>query len=314
MPEPPHNWGRWGDGDQLGTLNLLTPERVLAALGAARTGRVLGLALPIKGATSGTAPAGVPHMAGRPLPQHFMSIDGGDYAAGTRAIGAGLRAADDALVLSPHGTTTHMDALCHMWTGDTLYNGHPADRVRSYGAGRLGIEHAAGRGVIARGVLFDAARHRGVERLDARDRVGAEELAEMAAAAGADAPRAGDAVLLRTGWPLAWAEDPARYQGAQPGLGADAGRWLAERDVALVAADNTAVQGLNADGRSDEDLRDDLHLTLLWRHGIHLAEMLWLEELAAALAAEDRSDFLFIALPLPVHGGTASPVNPVAVL
>src|SRR5690606_39772154 len=58
MPEPPHNWGRWGDGDQLGTLNLLTPERVLAALGAARTGRVLGLALPIKGATSGTAPAG----------------------------------------------------------------------------------------------------------------------------------------------------------------------------------------------------------------------------------------------------------------
>ncbi len=63
----------------------------------------------------------MPHLRGRPVPQHFMSVDGGDYAAGARAIGAGLRMADDALIVSPHGTTTHMDALCHMWAGEELY-------------------------------------------------------------------------------------------------------------------------------------------------------------------------------------------------
>ncbi|MFC3999456.1 cyclase family protein [Nocardiopsis sediminis] len=314
MPTPSDNWGRWGEDDQAGTLNLLGPAAVLAALAAARDGRVLSLALPIKGATSGTAATTVPHLRGRPLPQHYMSIDGADYAAGTRPVGAGLRVADDAVVVSPHGTTTHMDALCHMWAGERLYNGHPADRVRSYGAGRLGIEHAAARGVVARGVLFDVAAHRGVGHLGPRDRIGADELAAIAEARGFSL-RPGDAAVVRTGWPRMWdPRDPARYQGAQPGLAADAARWLAERDPALVAADNAAVQGLDDDGRSTEDLHDDVHLTLLWRHGVHLAEMLWLEDLGSAAAASGRPDFLFIALPLPVRGGTGSPINPVAVL
>ncbi|MBB6172930.1 kynurenine formamidase [Nocardiopsis mwathae] len=311
MPKPPHNWGRWGDDDQQGALNLLTPATVLAALGAARDGRVVSLAMPIRGATSGPAPTTVPHLAGRPLPQHFMSVDGGDYAAGVRSDGA--RIADDALLLSPHGTTTHMDALCHMWAGEELYNGHPAARVRSYGATRLGIEHAAARGVVARGVLLDAAAHRGAARLEPADRIGAAELAEICARVGSE-PGPGDVAVVRTGWPRAWAEDPALYRSGQPGLAADAGRWLAERDVVMVAMDNAAVQGLGADGRSAEDVDDDLHLTLLWRHGIHLAELLWLEELAEAAAAARRCDFLFIAVPLPIEGGTGSPINPLAVL
>ncbi|CAM3786502.1 cyclase family protein [Nocardiopsis rhodophaea] len=311
MPNQPHNWGRWGDDDQQGALNHLTPATVLAALGAARDGRVLSLAMPIKGATSGPAPSTVPHLAGRPLPQHFMSIDGGDYAAGARA--AGARIADDALVLSPHGTTTHMDALCHMWAGETLYNGHPAARVRSYGAARLGIEHAAARGVVARGVLLDAAAHRGVPHLRATDRIGAGELAAICARDGTE-PGPGDVAVIRTGWPRVWAADPALYRSGQPGLAADAGRWLAERDVVMVAMDNAAIQGLDGDGRSGEDVEDDLHLTLLWRNGIHLAEMLWLDRLAEAAAEGRRTDFLFIAVPLPIEGGTGSPINPVAVL
>lgn len=76
---------------------------MLAAAGCVREGRVIGLAMPIRGSTSGTAPTGVPHLRGRPLPQHFMSVDGADYVAGTREFGAGLRVADDALIVSPHG-------------------------------------------------------------------------------------------------------------------------------------------------------------------------------------------------------------------
>ncbi|MEV0233649.1 cyclase family protein [Nonomuraea sp. NPDC050786] len=302
MVHEPNNWGRFGPDDQRGTLNLLTPAVVLDALRSATTGEVLSLAMPIRGATSSPAPTTVPHLPGRPLPQHFMSVDGGDYAAGARPIGEGLYVADDALVVSHHGTTTHMDALCHMWSGDELYNGHPAARVRSYGATRCGIEQVGG--VVARGVLFDVARHLGLDHLPADFRIPAELLAEIAT------PRPGDAAVIRTGWPVVWRRSREEYWAGQPGLSADAGRWLAAHDVSVVASDNAAIGGLDARGLADEDLIDDLHLILLHRHGVHLVEMLWLEELGAA----GRTEFVFVVAPLRIEGGTGSPVTPLAIL
>ncbi|MEV4112619.1 cyclase family protein [Nonomuraea sp. NPDC049695] len=302
MVHEPNNWGRFGPDDQRGTLNLLTPAVVLDALRSATTGEVLSLAMPIRGATSSPAPTTVPHLPGRPLPQHFMSVDGGDYAAGARPIGEGLYVADDALVVSHHGTTTHMDALCHMWSGGELYNGHPAARVRSYGATRCGIEQVGG--VVARGVLFDVAHHLGLDHLPADFRIPAELLAEIAT------PRPGDAAVIRTGWPVVWRRSREEYWAGQPGLSADAGRWLAARDVSVVASDNAAIGGLNARGLADEDLADDLHLILLHRHGVHLVEMLWLEELGAA----GRTEFVFVVAPLRIEGGTGSPVTPLAIL
>ncbi|SEU42752.1 cyclase family protein [Nonomuraea wenchangensis] len=302
MVHEPNNWGRFGPDDQRGTLNLLTPSVVLDALRAATTGEVLSLALPIRGATSSPAPATVPHLRGRPLPQHFMSVDGGDYAAGARPIGEGLCVADDALVVTPHGTTTHMDALCHMWSGDRLYNGHPAARVRSYGATRCGIERVGG--VIARGVLFDVPRRLGLDHLPAGHRIEPGELEEIAV------PRPGDVAVIRTGWPQVWERSPEEYWSGQPGLSAAAGRWLAAHDVAVVAADNAAIGGLDARGLAAEGLADDLHLILLHRHGIHLIELLWLEELAAT----GRTEFVFVAAPLRVEGGTGSPLTPLAIL
>ncbi|MCK2219548.1 cyclase family protein [Actinomadura sp. ATCC 31491] len=302
MVHEPNNWGRFGPDDQRGTLNLLTPSVVLDALRAATTGEVLSLALPIRGATSSPAPTTVPHLRNRPLPQHFMSVDGGDYAAGARPIGEGLCVADDALVVTPHGTTTHMDALCHMWSGDQVYNGHPAARVRSYGATRCGIEQVGG--VVARGVLYDVPRRLGLDHLPADHRVEPALLAEIAV------PRPGDVAVIRTGWPRVWERSPEEYWSGQPGLSAEAGRWLAAHDVAAVAADNAAVGGLNARGTADESLPDDLHLILLHRHGIHLIEMLWLEE----LAARGRTEFVFVAAPLRLEGGTGSPLTPLAIL
>jgi len=298
-----NNWGRWGASDERGALNLLTPSTVLAATGTVRQGRMISLSLPIKGATSSPAPTTVPHLKGRPLPQHFMSVDGGDYAAGTRPIGAGLKMCDDAIIVTPHGTTTHMDALAHMWSGDQLYNGHPADRVRSYGATRCGIDKAGP--VVARGVLFDIAALHGVPYLAAGVRISAADLEACEVEV-----RPGDVAVVRTGWPLAWQESPETYWSGQPGLAADAGRWLAERDVCMVASDNAAISGLNAHQGADESLEDDLHMIFLWRHGIYLAEMLWLEELAIA----GQKEFLFIAAPLAIDGGSGSPINPIAVL
>jgi kynurenine formamidase len=301
------NWGRWGQEDQRGALNLLTGDVVRAATGAVRQGRVLSLSLPIKGSTSSSVAETVPHLKGRPLPQHFMSVDGADYEAGVKLPAGGRGIADDALMLSPHGTTTHMDALCHMWTGKQIYNGHASSRIRSYGATRCGMENVEG--VVTRGILFDVPAFRGVDVLDPTDRITVADLEAMSAQASVTVGQ-GDAIVIRTGWPTVFAESPERYWAGEPGLSSEAAQWLAARDIALVASDNSAISGLNVDGRADETLEDDIHMIFLWRHGIYLIEMLWLEELAAA----SQPTFLFVVAPLKIVGGTGSPVNPLAVL
>ncbi|MGI6873443.1 MULTISPECIES: cyclase family protein [Amycolatopsis] len=301
------NWNRWGAEDERGAANLLTPEVILAAMPAVREGRVVSLAMPIRGATSNGGGRRVPHLAGRPLPQHFMAVDGGDYAAGARKVKDTMAIADDALLVSPHGTTTHIDALAHTWRDDRLYNGHPAERVRSYGATRCGIDKLGV--IVTRGLLLDVAGHLGVGHVDPGTEIDAEVLAGCASAAGVE-PRAGDVVLIRTGWPRVFATDPGRYQGAQPGITYSAGRWLVDRDVVAIGADNAAVGAIASDGGFAGPVDEDIHLLTLWERGVHLIEMLALEELAAT----GRAEFLFVAAPLPIEGGTASPLNPVAVI
>lgn len=301
------NWGRWGEQDERGAANLLTPEVVLAAASVVRDGRVLSLAMPIRGATSNAGAQRVPHLAGRPLPQHFMSVDGGDYAAGARKIKNAISVADDALVVSPHGTTTHIDALAHLWRDDKLYNGHSADRVRSYGATRCGIDKVGA--IVTRGVLLDVAGFLRVDHVEPATAIDDVLLAECADAANVQ-PHAGDVVLVRTGWPRVFATDPRRYQGAQPGISHSAGRWLVDREVVAIGCDNAAVGAIGEDGLFAGTVDEDIHLLTLWQHGVYLLEMLLLEELAMA----GRQEFLFVAAPLPIEGGTGSPLNPLAVL
>lgn len=301
------NWGRWGDEDERGAANLLTPEVVTKAMTSVRDGKILPLSMPIKGATSNTSAQRIPHLAGRPLPQHFMSVDGGDYAAGARKMEGGIAVADDAIILSPHGTTTHIDALSHMWRDDVLYNGHPAERVRSYGALRCGIDKLGG--IVTRGVLLDVPAHLGVPFVEPGTAIDADVLQGCAERAGVS-PRTGDVVLVRTGWPKVWEQDPARYQGAQPGLSHDGAAWLVEHDIVAIGADNAAVGPLSLETTSAEGPDKDVHMLTLWRHGVYLIEFLWLEELAKL----GRADFLFMVAPLAIDGGTASPVTPLAVL
>ncbi|MCB1704063.1 MAG: cyclase family protein [Halioglobus sp.] len=301
------NWGRWGEDDQRGAANLVTADVTRDATAAVASGQVISLSLPIQGATSSNAASRVPHMKGRPLPQHFMSVDGGDYAAGASHPAGGRAIADDALMVSAHGTTTHVDALCHMWRGDEIYNGHSANRVRSYGATRCGIENL--QHLVTRGVFLDIPALDGRSHLDPQEQITVEQL--QAALAARDLTlKAGDAVLFRTGWTELFSTDPELYWSGEPGLSPEAALWLAQRDVSLVGSDNSAICSLNQSGLSCDALDDDIHMILLWQHGVYLLEMLWLKELAERGAGE----FLFMLAPLNIKGGTGSPVNPLAVL
>jgi len=286
-------WGRWGSEDEIGAPNLIGPEQVRLAAALVRTGQVISLAQPI----SDRLP--VPgHRAGV---MHFMGRDGGDYAAGAKRPG-GFQFSEDTIVLSMH-VGTHLDALCHAWCDDHLYNGFPGSTVRSNTrALRCGVEKIPP--LVTRGVLLDVVRLRGTVALPG-DFIGLAELKAAAEYAGVTL-RDGDAVLIRTGW----LESQNPKQGVdfntEPGIDMEAALWLAENGVAMVGADNFAIETLPF----PPGTIFPVHQRLIRDYGIPLLEGLVLRQLAEAEAKE----FLFVATPLRIVGATASPIAPVAVL
>ena len=287
------SWNRWGSEDERGSLNTIDSATVQAAAALVRSGTVLTLAQPLSPRTP------VPrHRSGL---QHFMGRDGGDYAAGARKPG-GFQFAEDTVVLPLH-IGTHIDALCHAWYDDSLYNGFPGSGTRSTsGATRCGIDKMGP--IVGRGVLLDIAAGRGGPLADG-EVIGATELERAARLTGVQVEK-GDIVLIRTGW----AEHQARQDivsfDSEPGLDLEAGLWLAERDIAVLGADNFAIEVLPfARGTVFP-----VHQRLIRDFGIPLLEGLLLD----GLAASGRSAFMFTASPLPVVGGTGSPISPIAIL
>ncbi len=289
------NWGRWGEKDERGALNLLTPERVLAALGAARTGRVIPLAMPLQ-------QFNVPYYTRRGPCMHYMTVDGGDYLAGARTPG-GFQVSDDYISLACHGTT-HIDALCHVYTGNALYNNFPNSTVRSTGARYCGVDKIDP--IVARGILLDVAGHNGVESLPADHGIGAAELEACEVAQGVRAQE-GDVLLVRTGWVGTFDGDLHKWEHAQPGLLPDCVEWLHERGVVAVGSDNLSVEK----GPSpDPNVVSPVHIGLLRNLGIFLMEMLVLEDLVPF----GSQPFVFMTSPLRITGGTGSPITPVAIV
>lgn len=289
------NWGRWGLADEAGALNLVTEGVTLRAVSLVRTGRTLSLAQPL-----GPSTPSPPHRKG---PSRFMNRDAGDYALGARTLGGGFKFAEDTVQFPTH-SGTHVDALAHAWTGEHLFNGHPEASTRTTrGAQRCGAEQLVP--VVTRGVLVDLVRATGGP-LPPRAPVDPADI-ERGIAETEVFIEPGDAVLLRTGW---WESRGGAegYFADEPGITEAAARWLAARDVALVGADNYAVEQQTAQPGFPA------HLVLLHQHGVPLIENLALEPLSDALAADGRSSFLFVFAPIPLVGSTGSPVTPVVVL
>ncbi len=292
------NWGRWGAEDEIGALNLIGAPQTRQATASVSEGRVVALGRPLRHDTV--------RVADRPGPVHLMTVDGGDYAAGARGAG-GASFADD-FVSMPLGSGTHIDALAHAWGPEGLYNGHDPDTVRSRGARYCGIDKIPG--IVTGGVLADVCALHGGGPLAPSHLITPAEL--EAATIGTGAPVApGDALLIRTGW-LSPENLEGRDRGAlertEPGIGTDAARWIADRDIAIVGADNIGVEVFPEE---DPALRSPIHVMLIARFGVHLIELLDLEELAG-LAPGRR--FMFVLAALRVHGAVNSPVNPLAVL
>jgi len=288
------NWGRWGADDERGTLNFLTPERVLAATQVCKTGKVYSLSLPIQ-------QHGVPIFDYRGAPRRYSLTSASDIEPYANMGGApGLGANEDMLVLASH-SITHMDALSHVYTEDGIYNGFPRDEFSTKG----GASHCDIRttGTFAgRGILLDLPGHQGVDWLEPGHVITRAELDACVDAQRTEV-RAGDILLVRTGWLDLFEQGTDDF--AQPGLGVDAVSFVVDHDIAAVGADNAAIESIPF----DDNVFLAVHIELLVKRGVTLMEHLKLSE----LAADGCHEFFLSVGALPVTGAAGSPINPVAI-
>jgi kynurenine formamidase len=304
------NWGRWGPDDQLGTLNHLVANDVVAASALVRSGRIFSLSIPVD--ESGPQTGGF----GRFNPIHLMIRDGNAAVTGTtvRDFYGGrdryIRGTDDILIL-PLQSGTQWDALGHIVFEDRIYNGYDATWVGSKGAVRNDIANARDR-IVGRGVLLDIPRSQGRQWLEPGEAVTARDLDACARAQGVDVGR-GDIVLIRTGQ-MAQCREAGSWGsyagGSAPGLGLDAAPWIFDHEIAALGCD---TWGLEVLPNQTADVFQPLHIILIVFMGLMVGEIFDLEALAQDCASDGRYEFLFVAPPLPITGAVGSPVNPLAI-
>jgi kynurenine formamidase len=287
------NWGRWGEDDQRGALNLITPDVVLQAAQALKTGKVYSLALPIE--------RGGPIIEYRGAPQRLTltsHTDGAMYEGYGAAPGVGAN--EDILILASH-SLTHMDALAHVFSEGTIYNGYPSNEFTSNG-GAPRCDVTKNGSFAGRAVLLDLPTHQGIDWIEPGHVIDSGELESCRAAQGVEI-RAGDILLIRTGWLDFFATGKGDY--AQPGIGFDAASYIADHDIAAVGSDNAAIESIPF----DDNVFLGVHIELLQKRGITLLEHLVLKQMA-----DDRCyESLLCVGALPFTGAAGSPINPIAI-
>ncbi len=299
------NWGKWGPNDQIGTLNYITPDKIVQAAKLVRKGRVFSLAIPFdqNGPQSGTFR--------RFNPMVFMLRDGRDTIGG-EIFGSpqNYANADDVIMMPTHGPT-HWDALAHVFWDGQMWNGYDAGLVTSFGAQKNGIESYREK-IVTRGVLLDVARAKGVKYLEIGYAITEEDLDAAAAMAGVDVTT-GDIVLVRTGH-IAYCRAQGGWgtyaAGDAPGLSIYTCDWLQRHEVAGVASD---TWGVEVRPNELKCLVQPWHKVVLPNMGLLMGEIFDLDALAADCAEDRVHEFQFIAPPMPLTGAVASPVNPLAI-
>ena len=241
-----------------------------------------------------------PYFAGMPhFPTHPPFLFGLTKKHGEYRLRNGGSSAADSIAMGGH-TGTHIDALNHFSCAGKLFGGVDVDGVQSYtdGVSHLSAETIAP--IVRRGVLLDVARDGVLER---DFTVTPEHLSAAATRAGVEVEK-GDVVLLRTGWGRFF-EDAARFisEAHGPGPELDGARWLSERGIFAAGSDTVAFERVPSPEMP-------VHIHLLVDSGIHIIENLNLEELASDRVAE----FLFVAAPLKIRGGTGAPLRPLALV
>ena len=278
------NWGRWGDDDEMGALNLITAAKRRQAAGLVRDGVTVSMALVMD--TEEAIDNAIP------FTQEFYRVGGDEWTIHFH--GAGV---------------THVDALAHMFDGGMAYNGYSPtdDEMLTTGPARGSID-VMKNGIMTRGIVMDMARLKGVDYLEPGTSIYPEDLEAWEQEVGVKVS-AGDALFVRTG---RWVrrEHVGAWSVHQEVAGLDPSciPWLRERDVALLGSESSQDVA-----PPPGDLgRLVLHNFALIYLGVHVLDNMDLTAVSEAAAQRDRWEFMVTLAPLVVRGGTGAPVNPIA--
>jgi kynurenine formamidase len=291
------NWGRWGVQDELGTLNLITPQKRREAAALVSDGAAISCARVLMFAPK------VPPEEAKLAPVHFMQRSG-DSAR------AGVASAFDWVGIPLHGLhITHLDSHSHMFWDGQMYNGRSSDAVATdRGALRGGVDIAKD-GIFTRGVLLDIPGAQGREFLDLTSAITDADLRAAEEFCGLHV-QPGDAVLVRTGYGAV-----RRRMGAssyQPGLAPDCLAWISERSPAVLGTD-TGTDCVSESLKGVE-VTEPIHAVCIVAMGMWIVDSCDLEDLALACTTRRRWEFLFSMAPVRLKNATGSPVNPIVVL
>lgn len=304
----PTNWGKWGPDDEVGGLNYLDENQVLRGTREIRSGKTFTLQVQIGHAHGDPAYPGPRTPAAR-----VNTMDRGHYLNGTGlSFPGGLELADDMITMYLQGSSQY-DALGHLWYGDEIYNGYPAESTTG-GMKKASILPIAEKGIAGRGILLDVARHRGKEWLDKGETFTHEDLIDVAVSQGCEIlPR--DILLVRTGWLEYFYATPRAefYEDFnEPGLtySRELVEWFQKMEIPNLVTDTIANE---VTIHPESGVALPLHNALMRNLGVTFAEIIDLAALAADCAADRQYTFLYTAAPLKVVNGTGAPVNPLVV-
>jgi kynurenine formamidase len=233
---------------------------------------------------------GMPHFPAHPPFLYSLTKRHGDIIYGD-----GTTAAADAIALGTH-VGTHIDALSHFSCNGSFFGNRRIEHSYEHGMAELGVDTIAP--IVRRGVVLDIAGLEGKDALPQDFEVTAAHLSQASKVE----VRAGDVVVIRTGW-AQFFSDSKRYinNAAAPGPGIEGARWLSSRDVFAVGSDTVVFE-------KTPNPAMPVHAHLLVESGIHIIEVLNLEE----LAREGVHEFLFVAAPMNIRGATGAPLRPLA--
>lgn len=286
MNTPLKNWGRWGQDDQKGTINLISPDGIKFAAQLVKTGKVYSLSMPL-GAEG-------PQFPGRHKIWQTTSL---------LNVGGGVGFSDDVVIMHSH-SGTHIDSLCHLWYDHQLYNGFDVrEHVTSFGSSRNSIDNVPA--IVGRGVLLDIAGWKGVRHLALGEAISASDLDQCATSQNTKIT-SGDIVLVNTGWMNVFEENRILFDSGEPGLDMSCIEWLHKHDISAIGSDNHAVEVLTSMPPSGLPF----HFAAIRDLGLYLIENLKLQP----LATDKQYEFLFVAAPLQLKSAVGSPINPLAIV
>ena len=306
LKDAPSNWGKWGPDDEVGSLNYLGPEQVIAAAKLVTSGKTFTLQRLIGD------PKGDPVWPGRTPAERTQILDESNWDGDDGpAYPGGLHYADDKISAFLQGSTQY-DGLGHVWFGGQIWNGYDA-RTTIGGLEKASVEPLAQRGIVGRAVLLDMARFRGKDNLDPAETFTHEDLLACAAAQGVTISKR-DILIIRTNFiKLFFDLGEKFYEGfCEPGLvySPELVQWFQDMEIPNLVTDTIANE-VTFDPNSGVALV--LHNALMRNLGVALTEIADLELLADDCAEDGQYAFFYAAAPLKVALGSGSPVNPLVV-